>query len=479
VDRPIQPEAAGGQDPSESRSDHPGVDQGGEGQRQVQIGRRPTWEGRFEADERRGRFFREAAVHEGGSNSVGGGPCAAAGQALDPDPGVPRTGHDQDLDQPFLDLSPHAHAHERTPMTLRGEEGRTIPTPTDILGMKPAAVVPLLRPERPTRTVRGMAASREQVAFAAFLTGSVLAGGNAVGVRFSNRELPPLWGAGLRFGLAAVLLLAIMVVMRQGLPRGRALTGAMLYGLFNFAGSFALAYYALVRVHAGFGQILLAIVPLATLLLAVLWRQEHIRVAAVLGTLLALAGIAWMSRPTLGESVPLLSLLALLGGALCFAQAAVLVRRFPPVHPVTMNAVGMTTGAALLLAGSLFVGEAVALPERTATWVALGYLVAVGSVLVFVLYVVVLRYWAASRAAYTFVLIPVFTVALSAWLDNEPVGAELVIGGLLVIAGVYIGALRPAYAPVTPAEIAPPPVEPQESPPRNVEGGSIPRRRSV
>lgn len=289
-----------------------------------------------------------------------------------------------------------------------------------------------------------MAADRERVALAAFFTGSVLAGGNAVGVRFSNRELAPLWGAGLRFGLAAALLLAVMAVLRLGFPRGRALTGAVLYGLFNFAGSFSLAYYALVRVHAGFGQVLLAIVPLATLLLAVLWRQEHLRVASVVGTLLALAGIAWMSRPTLGESVPLVSLLALLGGALCFAQAAVLVRRFPSVHPVTMNAVGMTTGAVLLLLGAVLVGQPLALPERTATWIAFGYLVVVGSVVVFVLYLVVLRYWTASRAAYTFVVIPIVTVALSAWLDNEPVGAELVIGGLLVLAGVYVGALRPA-----------------------------------
>jgi hypothetical protein len=44
---------------------------------------------------------------------------------------------------------------------------------------------------------------------------------------------------------------------------------------------------------------------------------------------------------------------ALLAVAVCIAQAAVLVRRFPAVHPVTMNAVGMTTGAALLLAGPL------------------------------------------------------------------------------------------------------------------------------
>jgi drug/metabolite transporter (DMT)-like permease len=218
--------------------------------------------------------------------------------------------------------------------------------------------------------------------------------------------------------------------------------------VFNFAGAFALAYYGFVRVHAGLGQTLLALVPLATLLLAVAWRQERLRVAAVLGTLLALAGIAVMSRAPLREAVPLLNLLALVGSALCFAQAAVLVRRFPRLHPVAMNAVGMTAAAVLLVAGSVVAGESIVLPRRAATWAALGYLVLVGSVAVFLLYLVVLRHWAASRAAYGFVLIPLVTVGLSVWLDDEPVGVGLVLGGLLVVAGVYVGALRPARVPL-------------------------------
>jgi drug/metabolite transporter (DMT)-like permease len=292
-----------------------------------------------------------------------------------------------------------------------------------------------------------MAADRERVALAAFIAFAVLAGGNAVGIRFTNRELDPLWGAGLRFSLAAVLLLVVMAVLRSAPPRGRALTGALLYGVLNFAGAFALAYYGFVRVHAGLGQTLLALVPLATLLLAVAWRQERPRVAAVLGTLLALAGIAVMSRASLREAVPLLNLLALVGSALCFAQAAVLVRRFPRLHPVAMNAVGMTAAAVLLVAGSVVAGESIVLPRRAATWAALGYLVLVGSVAVFLLYLVVLRHWAASRAAYGFVLIPLVTVGLSVWLDDEPVGAGLVLGGLLVVAGVYVGALRPARVP--------------------------------
>src|SRR4029450_13072635 len=128
-----------------------------------------------------------------------------------------------------------------------------------------------------------MTGNRERVARACFVTGALLAGGNAVSIRFSNRELPPLWGAGLRFSLAAALLLVVMVVLRLPFPRGPALTAALLYGALTFGPAFALASYALARLHAGLGQALLALVPLATLLLAVVQHQERLRAAAVGG----------------------------------------------------------------------------------------------------------------------------------------------------------------------------------------------------
>ncbi len=287
-----------------------------------------------------------------------------------------------------------------------------------------------------------MRVAGERIALIAFLTEAILAGGNAVGVRFSNRELDPLWGAGLRFSLAALLLAAIMVVLRLRIPHGRALTGALVYGVV-LGGAFALAYYALVDIHAGLGQTLLALVPLATLLLAVAQRQERMRAAAVAGTLLAVGGVAVISGGFTRESVPLLSLLAVLGAMLCFAQATIIPRQFPPVHPVTMNAVGMTTGAVLLVVLSVLFGETIALPEKAETWLAIAYMVVFGSVLVFVLYIVVIRLWSSSRAAYAFVVTPIVTVLLSAWLDNEPITGGLIVGGALVLAGVYVGALRP------------------------------------
>lgn len=288
----------------------------------------------------------------------------------------------------------------------------------------------------------------------AFVLGAVLAGGNAVAIRFSNRELDPLWGASLRFALASVLLVAVFLALRLALPRGRALAGAVAFGVLQFAATFGLAYYALVELHAGFGQILLALVPLLTLLLAVGQRQERLRLAAVAGTVLAFAGVAVMASAPLRESLPLVSVLAALGAALCFAQAAVLVRRLPPIHPVAMNAVGAVAGTVVLLAAALVAGESFELPERGATWGAVAYLVTLGTVVVFLLYVFVLGRWVASRAAYSFVLIPIVTVLLSAWLDDEPVGWGLVIGGALVLGGVWVGALRAPAREVEPAEAA-------------------------
>ena len=91
----------------------------------------------------------------------------------------------------------------------------------------------------------------DRIGLVTFLGYSVLAGGNAVGVRFSNRELDAFWGAALRFGLAALLMLTVMVVSGLRFPGGRALLGAALYGLLAFGGAFAFFFYALVELESG------------------------------------------------------------------------------------------------------------------------------------------------------------------------------------------------------------------------------------
>jgi drug/metabolite transporter (DMT)-like permease len=295
-----------------------------------------------------------------------------------------------------------------------------------------------------------VAARDDRATLAAFLVGAALAGGNAVAVRFSNRGLDPLWGAGFRFALAAVIFLGLVLALRLPWPRGRALAGAVLWGLVQFAATFALAYYAFVELHAGFGQILLALVPLLTVLLAAAQGEERIRIQSLVGAVTAVVGVGIMTSASLEESLPILSVLAGLGAAFCFAESAVLVRILPPVHPVTMNAVGMTAGAVALLIGAALVGESFVLPDDASTWTAFVYLVTLGSVGVFLLYLFVLGRWTASRVAYSFLLSPIVSILLSVWLDDEPVGVALLLGGPLVLLGVYVGALRtPVEEPST------------------------------
>jgi drug/metabolite transporter (DMT)-like permease len=65
-----------------------------------------------------------------------------------------------------------------------------------------------------------------------------------------------------------------------------------------------------------------------------------------------------------------------------------------------------------------------------------------GSIGVFWLYVVVIRRWTASAASYQLVLIPLVTVVLSAWLQDERITWAFAAGSILVLAGVYVGALK-------------------------------------
>ncbi len=279
----------------------------------------------------------------------------------------------------------------------------------------------------------------------AFLVGSVLSAGNPISVKFSNAELDPFWGATLRFVFAALLMISVMAIMRIRIPRGRALLGAVLYGVFNFGLAFAALFYALVELGAGFLQILLAVIPLITLFLVVVQRLERLRLASVVGAVLAFVGVLMMSQVALDASISLASILVAMVAAFCLAEGAVLVRLFPPESPVSLNAVGMTVGAFILFIGSLIAGDQMVLPQMTETWLALGYMVIFGSGVVFMLWVYVLERWDASRAAYNFVLLPVTTLLLSHWITGEEIGIELLFGGVLILIGVYIGALRPGH----------------------------------
>jgi len=270
----------------------------------------------------------------------------------------------------------------------------------------------------------------------------VLIGGtNFVAVRFSNRELPPFWGASLRFVAAALLLFAITAARKLPLPRGRALLGTVIYGVLGFGAFYALAYWALRHVPAGLAAVVLASTPLLTFLLALLHGQEQFRWRALGGGAIALIGIGVIFRGSVGADVPLLSLIAVLAAALCFAESSVVVKNFPKTHPVSTNAVAMATGVAVLVTLSLLLQEPWRVPGRASTWIALSYLSLLGSSAAFVLFLFILGRWTASAASYLFVLFPIVAIIAAALLEHAPVSPSLLFGGGLVLASVYAGVI--------------------------------------
>ena len=289
--------------------------------------------------------------------------------------------------------------------------------------------------------MNGVTARPNIAVFAAFLVFVVFAGANAIGVRFVLKEMGPFWSAALRFVVAGLLLAAFAALRRRPLPLGRHLVGAVLFGVVGFALAYAFLYEALGDAPAGTTMLMLAIVPLLTVLLAAAQRIERLRAIGVAGAAVACVGIGVVSADQLTLAVPAASLALLVAAATCQAESGLIVKRFPPGDPITANAVAMLVGAALLAGAALLIGEPFVVPTMPATWIAMLYLIGPGSIGVFVLLLYVLERWTASATSYAFLLFPLVAIVLGALLLGEPVRPSFLLGGLIVLAGVYIGAV--------------------------------------
>jgi len=288
-------------------------------------------------------------------------------------------------------------------------------------------------------TVTSSTATPDRVTIAAFI-GVVLFGGlNAIAVKQSVRELDPFWSAGLRFLVAGVLLIGLVALTRRSFPRGRSFSGAMIYGLVSFSGSFGLAYPALREVPAGTAILFLSLVPLITLGLAIVHGQEKFRLQGLLGALIAATGVGVVVADQLGADVPLVPMLMMLGATAFIAEGTVILKWVPRSDPFATNAVAMLSGGAALTALSLLAGEALAVPTELGTWLATGYLVLFGSIALFGLYLFALRRWTASAVSYTTLLMPLVTIPVAAVMFGEQVSLFFVAGGVIALIGVYVG----------------------------------------
>jgi drug/metabolite transporter (DMT)-like permease len=280
----------------------------------------------------------------------------------------------------------------------------------------------------------------DRLALGVFAGAVVIGGSNFVAVRFSNRELDPLWGAGLRFGLAALVFGVLIATLRLRLPRGRVLAAAIVYGLLAFAGTYGCLYWALQDVPAGIGAVVMVIGPLLTLLLAVAHRLEQLTVRALAGSLIALAGTTLIFFQSGTGEYRWQSYALLIAAVACASESVIVSKQIGPQHPVVTNAVGMTAGAVVLLLAAAVAGETFALPAGGETQLAVLYLVA-ATVGLFLAMLYVVQRWTASATAYIFVLMPIVALVVGWLIADEEITATTILGAAVVFAGVYLGAL--------------------------------------
>ncbi|MFN2134331.1 MAG: DMT family transporter [Candidatus Promineifilaceae bacterium] len=287
----------------------------------------------------------------------------------------------------------------------------------------------------------GAPGRRVLLAFAVFVLISGLA---SIAIRVTYHEMAPFWSGALRFGLAALVFWVLVGIKRLPLPRGRALLGAVLFGVLTVGLAFSLVGWGLVAIPARIHQILMALIPLYTLFLSAIQGVESMHARGVAGALLAVAGIAVTVGLGGGGALSLPHVAAILVGSLSIAEGGVLLKRFPHNPPLITNAIGITVGALMLIVVSLFSRETWTLPTQPATWLAFFYLVFVVTVVAFIIYLYVLDNWTASATSYAFVLMPLVTMAASALLLGEEITFTFLLGAALVLAGVIVGALLPA-----------------------------------
>lgn len=274
----------------------------------------------------------------------------------------------------------------------------------------------------------------------AFVAVAVLGGINAIAVKVSVRELEPFWSAGSRFVIAGLLLGTFVIATRRAFPRGRSLAGAALYGSIAFSGSFGLIYPALREVPAATAMVFIALVPLETFALAIVHRQERFRLQGLVGALISLAGVLLVVSDQVGAAVPIGWMVVILIGTLFIAEGSIILKAIPRADAYATNGVAMLTGGATLVALSAVAGEPWALPALPATWVSMAYLVVLGSIALFGLYLYALRRWTASAVSYTTLLMPLVTVPIGAVLLAEPVSLQFLLGAAISVAGIYVGA---------------------------------------
>jgi drug/metabolite transporter (DMT)-like permease len=270
-------------------------------------------------------------------------------------------------------------------------------------------------------------------------------GSTYVAIRVLVESVPPMLGAGARFTVAGLLLLAWVAAThgpRAIRVRPVELAAAALIGALLLAGGNGLVTIGEQHVPSGLAALLIASVPLWIVVMRALTGDPPPR-PALGGVAIGFAGVAVLllpaGRPGHATAAGLVTLLA---AAVFWAAGSFLSGRVQlPALTLLATALEMLCGGAILVAGGLVTGETASLHLATvstgAVW-AFAFLVLGGSLVTFSAYVWLLQNAPIGRVAtYAFVN-PVVAVALGAVLLGEDLTVTVVAGALVIVASVAL-----------------------------------------
>ena len=284
---------------------------------------------------------------------------------------------------------------------------------------------------------------------ATFALLTVIWGTTWAAIRVSLEGFPPFTGVAIRFAVAAGLLLVYMRLTGVGFARTANERRIWIINTaLSFCASYGVVYWCEQYVPSGLASILFATFPLFVALLAhFALPGDRLTPAKVAGILLGFAGVAVIFSEDFarlgGPRVAPASLI-MLASPIVSAVASVSAKRWGRgVHPFSMTAIPMA-GAAIVMGGLAALverGRPIAFGPRPVA--ALLYLAIPGSAVTFSLYYWLMAHMPATKLSLIAYTIPVVAVVVGVLFMHEPVTARMLVGGLLVIAGVAIAA-RPS-----------------------------------
>jgi drug/metabolite transporter (DMT)-like permease len=277
------------------------------------------------------------------------------------------------------------------------------------------------------------------------LTGMALCfGGTWVAGSVAVDAAPPFTIAAVRFGVASILLYAwARLTGRELSPLSRGDWPMVIgLGLTAVAGYNWLFLTGLTLAPASDGAIIVpGLAPVFTLLLAGVILRERLGLRAYIGFAIAAVGLYLVVAPSgATDERRLLGDLMFLAGAVCWGIYSVLARiasrRF---DAVSTTLYGTALGTAILIPAALLEGGTTRLLAAPVEAVAgIAYLALFGTVAAFVLLNLGVARIGAARASAFALLVPIVGVLSSVALLDERLGPMTVLGGVVVLIGLWL-----------------------------------------